>query len=333
MTIKFNMFLMARITKVWGLVGFIVFVTLLAPLQASFGAGMSQGKQADKIASLYHIPLIKTHRMTSQVTGLTYEIQVMVPVSKKDGSEKFPVLYMTDANGGIPISQITQNMQVLAELPRFIVVGIGYPVDNIFQSLYLRQRDLTPSDMKRARYPIPLEGMVEVTSGKKMGGAPEFLAFIRDELKPFINAHYKTVPEDSGYFGHSLGGLFGLYVLFHKPDTFSRYVIGSPAIWWDNDDMLSQAQNFLDRNDDLNAYVYMAVGGMEERLTPSKHYVSNVYKMDALLRRKPLSGFHLRTEVFPTEGHASVFGLLHSRGLRAVYGPVKCGPFRPEDCP
>ena len=239
---------------------------------------------------------------------------------------------MTDANGGIPIAQITRTMQTLAELPRFIVVGIGYPVDNIFQTLYLRQRDLTPSIMERARYSIPVEGMVEITSGKKMGGAAEFLSFIRDELKPFINANYNSLPEESGYFGSSLGGLFGLYALFHKPDTFNKYVIGSPAMWWDNEIIFSQAQKFLEGNDRLNASLYMAVGGMEERLEPNKHYVSNVYKMDALLRSKSLSGFTLETEIFPTEGHASVFGLFHSRGLRAVYGPVKCSPFKPQDC-
>jgi len=330
MTDAFQTFFFTQIIKVRRLLS-LAFILFL-PLHVGFGADAPQGRQDVKAKAAYYFPSIVTHKLISEITGQTYEIHVMVPVSKKDGSEKFPVLYMTDANGGIPVSQITRNMQTLAELPRFIVVGIGYPVDNVFQSLYLRQRDLTPSKMERARYFMPIEGIVDVKSGKKMGGASEFLAFIQDELKPFINASYRTIPEESGYFGHSLGGLFGLYVLFHKPDSFNRYVIGSPALWWDNEIIFSQARDFLKNHDTLNANVYMAVGGMEEIRVPEKHYVSNVYKMDALLRSKPLSGFTLKTELFPGEGHASVFGLFHSRGLRSVYGPVTCPPFQASGC-
>ena len=304
------------------------FSILLFPWHAGFAAD----KQADN-REIYHFPAIKTHSFSSKITGQTYEIHVMIPVSKKDGSEKFPVLYMTDSNGGIPISQITRTMQTAGELSRFIVVGIGYPVDTVFNALYLRQRDLTPSEAKQRRYPLPVENIVEITGGRKTGGAAEFLGFIRDELKPFINANYRTQPEESGYFGHSLGGLFGLYVLFNKPDTFNRYVIGSPAIWWDNEIIFSQARKYLENHDQLNASIYMSVGALEERAMPEKRWVSNVYKMDALLHGKILSGFKLKTEVFPDEGHTGVFGLSHSRGLREVYGPVNCPPFQAGNCP
>ncbi len=297
-----------------------------------FKSETSQASQSLEDKTPYHFPPVQTHKLISKFNGQTYEIHVLIPVSKKDGSEKFPVLYMTDASGGIPISEMTRSMQTLAELPRFIIVGIGYPVDTVFHSLYLRQRDLTPSEMERGPYNIPIEGIAQITTGKKMGGAAEFLAFIQDELKPFINNTYSTVPEESGYFGHSLGGLFGLYVLFNKPETFNRYVLGSPALWWDNEITFSYARDFLKTHDTLNASVYMAVGGTEEIAEPHKRYVSNVYRMDALLRSKALSGFTLKTEVFPTEGHTSVFGLFHSKGLRAVYGPVVCPPFQVAGC-
>jgi len=96
-----------------------------------------------------------------------------------------------------------------------------YPVDTVFHSLYLRQRDLTPTKMDRGPYNMPVEGIAKITAGKKWGAA-EFLAFIQDELKPFINSTYNTVPEESGYFGHSLGGLFGLYCEIQKcPGIFN----------------------------------------------------------------------------------------------------------------
>lgn len=290
--------------------------------------GFSQAR-ADE--ALYHFPKIEKHLIKSKFVDQTYEIHVMLPVSKKDGSERFPVLYMTDANAGIPISQMTRNMQLAGELPRFIVVGIGYPVDTVYNSLYLRERDLTPTQIERPRYNLPIEGIVEVKKGKKSGGAAEFLKFIREQLKPFIDKQYNTVPDDTGYFGHSLGGLFGLYVLFHEPETFNRYVIGSPAIWWDDGIAFSYAQKFLDANSSLDATVYMAVGGMEERIRPKTRWVSNVSRLDALLSGKAIDGFSLKTEIFPEEAHISVFSMLHSRGLRAVYGPAKRHPFAPDD--
>jgi len=325
MTLEFKANKIPLPAKGWSMVLLII---LLATWHSSLNAGGGQ----DEAKATHYFPPVKTHLLTSKITGQTYEIHVMLPVSKKEGLERFPVLYMTDANGGIPISQMTRTMQTLSELPRFIVVGIGYPVPTIFQTLYLRQRDLTPSGKEARRYPVPIEGIVEIEKGKEVGGAPEFLDFIQNELKPFINGKYNSIPEESGYFGHSLGGLFGLYVLFNKPESFNRYVLGSPAMWWDNEIIFSHARDFLAKNDRLNAAVYMAVGGTEEIAEPDKRYVSNLYKMDALLRSKPLAGFSLKTEAFPNAGHASVFGLLHSKGLRSVYGPVTCPPFSPTGC-
>ena len=42
-----------------------------------------------------------------------------------------------------------------------------------------------------------------------------------------IDAHRQTL------FGHSLGGLFVLGVMFKHPESFKNYVASSPSIWWD----------------------------------------------------------------------------------------------------
>jgi predicted alpha/beta superfamily hydrolase len=61
------------------------------------------------------------------------------------------------------------------------------------------------------------------------------LAFLRDELKPWLQERYGADPDDSMFFGDSLGGLFATYVLLNEPTTFRRYGIGGPALDWDND--------------------------------------------------------------------------------------------------
>ena len=45
------------------------------------------------------------------------------------------------------------------------------------------------------------------------GGADRFLAFLTDELKPWVQERYAVTFNDSMFFGDSRGGLFATYVL------------------------------------------------------------------------------------------------------------------------
>jgi len=279
----------------------------------------------------YHIPDVVTHQIKSTNVDQTFAIHVLQPITKKDGSEKFPVLYMTDANGGID-EQIAHFLHLGGDAPRFIIVGIGYPVDHALGGLNIRNRDLTPTPSARleAEFGLPVDGVPSITSGKKSGGAREFLSFIRDELVPFVDKNYNTIEGDRGYFGDSLGGLFGLYTLFHEPDTFSRYIIGSPSIWYDDTLSIKYAEKFLASDQLLNARVYMSVGELEE--TAGDQMVSNVYKMFALLKSKPMPDLDIKMEVIPGETHTSVPAINLIKGIQAVYDRPNCSFMDPR-CP
>ena len=54
------------------------------------------------------------------------------------------------------------------------------------------------------------------------GGGAHFLAFLHEELFPFINARYRTVPDDRTLSCYSYGGTFGVFTLFNRPETFQR---------------------------------------------------------------------------------------------------------------
>ena len=280
----------------------------------------------------YHIPDVVTHQITSTNVDQTFAVHVWQPVTKKDGSEKFPVLYITDANGGIGMAELIHWLHLGGDAPRFIIVGIGYPVDHAVGGLNLRNRDLTPtpSAQLEAEFAFPVDGIPSITSGKKSGGAKEFLSFIRDELVPFVDKNYNTIEGDRGYFGDSLGGLFGLYTLFHEPDTFSRYIIGSPSIWYDDTVSFEYAEKFLASDQLLNARIYMSVGELEE--DAPFHMVSNVYKMFALLKSKPMPDLDIKMHVIPGETHTSVVGINLIKGIQAVYDRPNCSFMDPR-CP
>ena len=116
----------------------------------------------------FHIPDVVTHQITSTNVDQTFAVHVWQPVTKKDGSEKFPVLYITDANGGIGMAELIHWLHLGGDAPRFIIVGIGYPVDHAVGGLNLRNRDLTPtpSAQLEAEFAFPVDGIPSITSGK-----------------------------------------------------------------------------------------------------------------------------------------------------------------------
>jgi predicted alpha/beta superfamily hydrolase len=258
---------------------------------------------------------MKTHLIESKFVDQTFEIYVQVPWSRADGSERFPVLYLTDSYGGMAFRNTTQVMQLGGDVPRFITVGIGYKMESPVHSLEIRTRDLTQTEER----PNPglstlFKDAPNLKLKKKSGGAEDFLKFIREELQPFIDENYPTMPEDRGYWGDSLGGLFGLYVLFNAPDTFDRYIIGSPSTYWDDRAIMKDAEAFVASHESLNAKVFMAVGALEE-----SDMVTNLFQLEDLLREAKLSGLELTTHLFPNETHTSVIGMNYSRGIQTVY--------------
>ena len=136
---------------------------------------------------------------------------------------------------------------------------------------------------------------------------------------PFVQDHYRISPQDSVLAGDSYGGLFGLYTLFHQPETFGRYIIGSPSIWWDDRIILDYEAKYAAKHTDLSAKVFMSVGALEVFEPEPAAMVSN---MELLIRRLHLRNYknlELSSHVFENETHLSVIPGTMSRGLRTVF--------------
>ena len=60
--------------------------------------------------------------------------------------------------------------------------------------------------------------------------------FLIEELKPFIDRKYRTKPaaEFTGLGGSSLGGLATLAIGIFYSEVFTRLIVMSPSIWWDD---------------------------------------------------------------------------------------------------
>jgi predicted alpha/beta superfamily hydrolase len=248
-----------------------------------------------------------------------------------DRAAPVAVCYLVDANGmfGATVDTI-RLMQFQRHLPPLLVVGIGYRAGTLAETTALRTRDLTPT---------PWPGYVRFAPhDPPRGGAPQFLAFLRDELMPWVAARYGSAgPEAATFFGHSLGGLFGAYVLVNRPDTFARYIIGSPSLWWDRRVVFAQEREYATTHDDLPADVFLGIGALEtnegrareaSRLDEESRALASAIDLDMVadmqefvdqLADRGYPNLRLTGAVFPDEFHITVPFLVLSRGLRRVF--------------
>jgi predicted alpha/beta superfamily hydrolase len=260
------------------------------------------------------IPNSEVRILPSSHVHQDFQILVALPHGYADTGRAFPVLYLLDANLNFgTVTETVRLLSVFQQLPEMIVAGIGYPVDGIFETSRFRTRDLTPTEVEgwdeRAR------DLPAVPEAAGSGGAPAFLRFLREELVPFINASYRADGGDQALFGHSFGGLFALFVLFHEPGTLNRYIISSPAIWWDEGVIFSHEATCAATNSDLPARVFMSAGSLEGAPDAG----SLMMRLANTLQGRNYAGLELTTHVFEEETHLSVVPATISRGLRVVF--------------
>ena len=248
--------------------------------------------------------------LASAIVGRSYRIYVALPRGYGDSSTAYPVLFAGDANASFGmVTEIARGLADAGELPDLLIVGIGYPTDSRDEIMNRRTGDFTPTYYNAG---VGIPGELSFPSSGRAGG---FLRFIREELVPVIHTDYRTIPQDSAFLGHSFGGLFSLYTLFTFPDTFDRYIIASPSIWWDGRVILRFEEKYASEHTDLAARVYMAVGTLEGSST-----VKDVLDLAEALEGRAYPGLSLTTHVFEDETHISVLAGTISKGLRSIYG-------------
>jgi len=101
---------------------------------------------------------------------------------------------------------------------------------------------------------------------------------------------------------------------------FNKYIIGSPSIDWGYEYILKQAEGYVANNDKLSSNVFMAVGALEEAGENAKSLtVTNLFRLENILKKEKLEGLDLRTRVFPDETHLSVEYMNYIHGIKTIY--------------
>ncbi|MGN6640085.1 MAG: alpha/beta hydrolase-fold protein, partial [Mucilaginibacter sp.] len=166
-------------------------------------------------------------------------------------------------------------------IPDMIVIGI-VNVD--------RGRDFTPV------HPQMDSNSTDSATVVKTSGAGRFLRYIDEEVIPYIDSHYRVQPYRV-LFGHSLGGLFALYVKETKPDLFPAMVLVSPAINGVNDHMIYDAGKMSTASHPHNGKLFITIGN------------ENTQKVDALtaqLKKTAPNWFNWDFRKYDDENHFSL---------------------------
>jgi len=247
--------------------------------------------------------------LSRSVEGETYPIEVVLP-DEYDSTRTYPVLYFTDwwfsTQAG---PQLYNLMRFDNAIEPIIIVGIGTEGDMNDWKLE-RWRDLTPASLPLQDYPD------SVASGSRgIGGAANFLGFIKNELIPLVEAKYSCDTLDRGLLGYSLGGLFGTYVLATEPQLFQKHFLGSPAVWLDDFAMVEKLRKTPpELYSSVNA-VFVSIGEEE-----SGDYLKGFADIRDLMIEKEVPGLRVESYIVPGEGHYLSSTPAIVKGLKFFYG-------------
>jgi predicted alpha/beta superfamily hydrolase len=215
----------------------------------------------------------------------------------------YPVLYLLEENDMPMVAGMVKYMSSYNEqLPAMLVVGIDGNGQRI--------RDLTPT---HSLY----DNMGKLDSDpdswlKPSGGGDRFLRFVREEVMPFVESKYRTVPFKI-LAGHSVGGLTAIHALSTHPDMFNAYLAVSPSLWWDNGAYLRTASQHLPPSGTPKKFLFVADSPEAD---PFPTYIKAL--LDSLGTRKA-ANLEWSHSYYPNETHGSIAAKAYYDGLRFLY--------------
>ena len=214
------------------------------------------------------------------------KIWVYLPKDYQNSNNSYPVIYMHDAQNLFDDKtsfvgewKVDEYLDTL-DKNESIIIGIEHGNEK-------RIEELTP-------YP-----------NEKYGGGKgdDYLNFIINTLKPFVDSKYRTLStkQHTTIWGSSLGGLISLYAVIKYPETFGKAGIFSLAVWINKNDMFELVKN---SEIDPGKKFYFLIGSEEGETTEdASAMVSDQHEMVQLLKDKGIINDNIIDKVIPNGHH------------------------------
>lgn len=283
----------------------IKYLLLLVILFTNNSFAQISSRQVDKIAQMTEqLPVnykgfVDERYLISGEVNSTFKLNIYLPLSYNESEDIYPIMILTDASIGSGIAQSTFDLLTWGKtIPEVIVIGIDYPYTDMTQLQRYRFRDMMPT---------------HVEGYEPSGDADKFINFIEKELFPYIQNNYRVDITDRAFYGYSAGGLLGSHILLEKPYLFNRYVIGSPAYWWDDNEIIKRIQGMDKVGGKSEIVIYSYLGGNE-----SDGMLNNWNTFNNLLKEK-ISSLIFRDQIYKDETHLSVYPAAFSTAIKFIY--------------
>lgn len=260
-----------------------IFIILLANISTSYSSIRGESK---------------LDRIPSKILAEQRELLVHLPNNyQKNTALNYPVLYLLD--GQRNLSHAAGTLDLLnqdGKAQEMIIIAIKNTH---------RSRDFTPTyDESYNEWGIS-------------GGADDFLDFIEKELIPYVNKNYRT-NNFKILSGHSLGGLLAVYALQSRPQLFQAHFAFSPSLWWHDQTIFEDAENFLSNTAQLNSYLYLNLGNEDgDMLNAFERYTM-------LLKTYTPVGFSYNSDINEQENHGTSSLIGHSLAYRYLHASLQC---------
>ncbi|MGF7060109.1 alpha/beta hydrolase [Brassicibacter mesophilus] len=153
------------------------------------------------------------------------KILIYLPPSYNTSNKRYPVVYMHDG-------------QELFE--KSIASYREWKVDETLDELIRAEKveemivvGIYNSSNRTEEYVPYIDPWIITELNVDSSGAKEFSGFVVDNIIPFIDTNYRTIPnrENRAVMGSSFGGLLSLWMGYNYSDTFSMIGAISPSLW------------------------------------------------------------------------------------------------------
>ena len=226
---------------------------------------------------------VLAQRLAMPGLGRERTLRLYLPPSYEASPDRrYPVIYMHDAQNLFDDAtsyagewRIDETLDEFARRRGFeaIVVGIDHGGEE-------RTHELSP------------------WSNPKYGPAQgeQYMDFIVDTVKPFVDARYRTLPDrgHTAIAGSSMGGLISHYALLRHPQVFGKAAIFSPSYWFSGEVYAQTAAHPWPAG--TRAYFY--IGGRE-----GDESVPDVERMLRLLATPGRAVAEIRLHIEPEAQH------------------------------
>lgn len=234
----------------------------------------------------------------SKVFGAERKVLIYTPWEYNNvPNSRFEVIYVFDAQARQYFDNVHSTLAFLNN-DQFPMIVVGVVSEE-------RNRDFLPKN----EFPETYKHF-----GGYLGNADKFLDFIGNELMPYIDSNYRTLPKRIAV-AHSNGATFLMYCLTQKPELFDAYLAISPNWAYDKEQPVRRLAQFDINRLRTTKFIYMCnanEGNYWKDWVPAREKAIALLKADSTSDKIVFEN----QDFSSTENHSTVFPIAVFNGLK-----------------